>query len=244
MTSDEVRSVNRSYEIAVRNLNSLAWEVMLPSEKVHDLQAIENKNAMDQNRIPCEVRAEPMQQGEWGYQVDNQIVVNSNELDNPNFMEHVDTIYHEGSHARDTQAQCFQEVRSQYTQEQLAERSTPVPDPETNPEGYWNHPAEVAARQAGEEGVERTMSDREHILEVDRQMNEAHPMNQILQTYDYDALETPVESENTSVENSAHAADTSHSAETSAGISAGLDAGNAGIDASAGVDVGQDAEDF
>ena len=75
MTSDEVRSVNRSYEIAVRNLNSRAWEVMLPSEKVHDLQAIENKNAMDQNRIPCEVRAEPMQQGEWGYQVDNQIVV-------------------------------------------------------------------------------------------------------------------------------------------------------------------------
>ncbi len=244
MTSDEVRSVNRSYEIAVRNLNSRAWEVMLPSEKVHDLQAIENKNAMDQNRIPCEVRAEPMQQGEWGYQVDNQIVVNSNELDNPNYMEHVDTIYHEGSHARDTQAQYFQEVRSQYTPEQLAERSTPVPDPETNPEGYWNHPAEVAARQAGEEGVERTMSDREHILEVDRQMNEAHPMNQILQTYDYDALETPVEYENTSVENSAHVADTSHSAETSAGISAGLDAGNAGIDASAGVDGGQDAGDF
>ena len=88
------------------------------------------------------------------------------------------------------------------------------------------------------------MSDREHILEVDRQMNEAHPMNQILQTYDYDALETPVESENTSVENSAHAADTSHSAETSAGISACLDAGNAGIDASAGVDGGHDAGDF
>ncbi|WP_315372386.1 hypothetical protein [Paenibacillus xylanexedens] len=49
MTSDEARSVNRSYEIAMRNLNSRAWEVMLPSEKVHDLQAIENKNAMDQN---------------------------------------------------------------------------------------------------------------------------------------------------------------------------------------------------
>lgn len=69
-------------------------------------------------------------------------------------------------------------------------------------------------------------------------------MNQILQTYDYDALETPVESENTSVENSSYAADTSHGTETSAGISAGLDAGNAGIDASAGVDGGQDAGDF
>lgn len=241
MTSDEARSINRSYEIAVRNLNSHAWEVMLPSEKIQDLQAIENKNAMDQNRIPCEVRAEPMQQGEWGYQVDNQIVVNSNELDNPNFMEHVDTIYHEGSHARDTQAQFFQEVRSQYTPEQLAERSTPVPDPETNPEGYWNHPAEVAAREAGEEGVEQTMSDREHILEVDRQMNEAHPMNQILQTYDYNALETPIDTEASSPDNSAS---TANAAQT-ASVSAGMDAGTgAGMDASAGVDGGQDAGDF
>lgn len=75
-------------------------------------------------------------------------------------------------------------------------------------------------------------------------MNEAHPMNQILQTYDYNALETPIESENTSVENSAHTVDTSHSAETSTGISSGMDAGAAGMDASAGVDGGQDAGDF
>lgn len=240
MTSDEVRSINHSYEIAVRNLNSRAWELMLPSEKVHDLQAIENKNAMDQNRIPCEVRAEPMQQGQWGYQVDNQIVVNSNELDNPNFIEHVDTIYHEGSHARDTQAQYLQEVQSQYTPEQLAERSTPVPNPETNPEGYFNHPAEVAAREAGEEGVEKTISDREHIIEVDRQMNEAHPTNQILQTYDYNALEIPIESETPMAENSEATATTSQGEE----MSSGMESGASGIDASAGFDGGQDIEDF
>lgn len=237
MTNSEAQSINHSYEIAVRNLNSRAWEVMLPSEKVHDLQAIENKNAMDQNRLPCEVRTEPMQQGEWGYQVDNQIVVNSNELDNPNFMEHVDTIYHEGSHARDTQAQYFQEVRSQYTPEELAARSTPVPDPETNPEGYWNHPAEVAAREAGEEGTERTINDREHIMEVDRQMNETHLMNQILQTYDYNALETPIESEAESGESHAAASTASNGAEAALGMSSGMDA-------SAGVDGGQDAGSF
>ena len=36
---------------------------MLPSEKIGDLQAIENKNAIDQGRIACEVRAEPMDKG-------------------------------------------------------------------------------------------------------------------------------------------------------------------------------------
>lgn len=240
MTNDEVRSINRSYEIAVRNLNSRAWEIMLPSEKINDLQAIENKNAMDQNRIPCEVRAEPMQQGKWGYQVDNQIVVNSNELDNPNFMEHVDTIYHEGSHARDTQAQYFREVRSQYTPEQLAERSTPIPDPKTNLMGYRNHPAEVAAREAGEAGVRRTMNDRENIMEVDRQMNEAHPMNQILQTYDYNALDTPIESKTSVTDNSETTEVVSYCEE----MSSGMDEGVSGVDSSEGVDNGQDAGDF
>lgn len=241
MTDNEIRSINHSYEIAVRNLNSRAWAVMLPNEKIHDLQAIENKNAMEQNRIPCEVCAEPMQHGEWGYQVDNQIVINRNELENPNFMEHVDTIYHEGSHARDTQAQYFQEVRSQYTPEQLAERSMPVPDPEINPEGYWNHPAEMAAREAGAEGVERTMSDQEHIVAVDRQMNEAHPMNQILQTYDYNALDIPIESE-TIAENNELTTCASQDATLSSEISSGQDVGSVDMNEAVGVDEGQDIE--
>lgn len=193
MTEEEIYSINHNYEIAVRNLNSQAWNVMLPSEKIHDLQAIENKNALDQGRLACEVRAEPMDQGRWGYQGGTQIVVNSNELDNPNFMEHVNTIYHEGSHARDWQGQYITEVRSQYTPEQLAERNSPVPDPSIDPAGYWNHPSEAAARQAGEEGVVKTRSDREHITAVDLRMHEAHPVNQILETHDYIALGTPLQ---------------------------------------------------
>lgn len=185
--TEEQYSINRSYELAVRNLNSKAWEIMLPSEKVGDLQAIENKNAMDQGRIACEVRAEPMEQGAWGYQQGNEIVVNSNELSNPNFMEHIDTIYHEGSHARDWQATFIPEVRSEYTPEQLQAVNSHIPDPEVNPDGYWNHPAEVAAREAGARGVEKTLSDQEQIAQVDRTNHTQ--INQILETYDYIALE-------------------------------------------------------
>ena len=191
--TEEQYNINRSYELAVRNLNSKAWEIMLPSEKIGDLQAIENKNAMGHGRIACEVRAEPMEQGAWGYQQGNEIVVNSNELNNPNFMEHVDTLYHEGSHARDWQATFIPEVRSEYTTEQLQAVNSPIPDPDIDPNGYWNHPAEVAAREAGARGVEKTLSDQEQIAQVDRANHTL--INQILETYDYIALEptdTPV----------------------------------------------------
>lgn len=269
MTEEEIYVVNHEYEIAVRNLNSQAWNVMLPSEKIHDLQAIENKSALDQGRLACEVRAEPMDQGRWGYQEGLQIVVNSNELDNPNFMEHVNTIYHEGSHARDWQGQYITEVRNQYTPGQLAERNSPVPDPSVDPAGYWNHPSETAARQAGEEGVGKTRSDREHIIAVDRRMHETRPMNQILETHDYIALGTPVqtgtaESEpvrgtdmprspgagrsigsNASPHIAADAGlgtgpNAGPSPGPNAGLNAGLDAGlNAGLDA--GLNAGPDA---
>ena len=185
--TEEQYNINRSYELAVRNFNSRAWEIMLPSEKIGDLQAIENKNAMDQGRIACEVRAEQMEQGTWGYQQGNDIVVNSNELNNPNFMEHVDTLYHEGSHARDWQATFIPEVRSEYTPEELQAVNSPIPDPDVDPSGYWNHPAEVAAREAGARGVEKTFSDQKQIAQVD-QANHT-PINQILETYDYIALE-------------------------------------------------------
>lgn len=184
--ADREAQVNRRYEIAVRNLNSRAWENMFPNEKIQDLQAIENKNALDQGRIACEVRAEPFKQGEWGYQQENDIVINSNELNNPNFIEHIDTIFHEGSHARDWQAEFFPEIRSEYTTDQLKEITAPIPDPQIDPAGYWNHPAEVAAREAGTRGVEKTLSDQEKIAQMDLMK---HTMtNQILEAYDYSVL--------------------------------------------------------
>lgn len=180
-------NINRSYELAVRNLNLRAWEIMLPSEKIGDLQAIENKNAMNQGRIACEVRAEPMEQGVWGYQQGNDIVINSNELSNLNFMEHVDTLYHEGSHARDWQATFIPEVRSEYTPEELQAVNSPIPNPDVDSCGYWNHPAEVAAREAGARGVEKTLNAQEQIAQVDQENHTQ--INQILETYDYIALE-------------------------------------------------------
>ena len=184
MTSDEIRSINHSYEMALRNLNSRAWAAMSDSEKINLLQAIEDKNAMDQNRIACEVLSEPMPPNDRGYHTDNLIMINSDLLNGHDIFETTKTLYHEGSHAMDMQARYFPEVRSQFTPEQLAARGTPIPNPDVDPEGYWNHPAEVAAREAGERGAEKIMSDREHVLAVDRQMNAEHPTNQILQTFD------------------------------------------------------------
>lgn len=71
--------------------------------------------------------------------------------------------------------------------------NSPIPDPDIDPNGYWNHPAEVAAREAGARGVEKTLSDQEQIAQVDRANHTL--INQILETYDYIALEptdTPV----------------------------------------------------
>ena len=199
MTLEERDLINRRYEIAVRNLNSAAWGKMQDSEKLQDLQAIENKNAMEQHRLACEVVGENMEKGDWGYQQGLKIAVNSNELNNPNFMEHVDTVFHEGSHTRDWQAQFLTELKSEYTPEDLKIRNSPIPDYEKDPNGYFYHPAEVAARQAGEEGVRQIQSDREHILNVDAEMQEQQPfVNQILQTYDYVAmnLDTEIQDEN------------------------------------------------
>lgn len=232
----EQYDINRSYEIAVRNLNSRAWgEVMLPSEKVGDLQAIENKNAMDQGRIACEVRAEPMEPGLWGYQQGTQIVVNANELNNPHFFEHIDTLYHEGSHARDWQAQFIPEIRSEYTQEQLQAIHSPIPDPEIDPNGYWNHPAEVAAREAGAQGVEKTLRDQEQIAQVD--MANHTPINQILQTYDYLALEsTPSQEVATSV-----SPDTDRGAEATSAANLSAEVGQ-GEDMSVSIDLSNGEE--
>ena len=199
MTLEERDLINRRYEIAVRNLNSAAWGKMQDSEKLQDLQAIENKNALEQHRLACEVVGENMEKGDWGYQQGLKIAVNSNELNNPNFMEHVDTVFHEGSHTRDWQAQFLTELKSEYTPEDLKIRNSPIPDYEKDPNGYFYHPAEVAARQAGEEGVRQIQSDREHILNVDAEMQEQQPfVNQILQTYDYVAmnLDTEIQDEN------------------------------------------------
>ena len=193
MNDEERYAINHSYEIAVRNLNSRGWELMTQDDKLHDLQAIEDKNAMDQNRLACTVIAESLENGVWGYQQGMNIVVNESELNNRNIMEQVDTLFHEGSHARDWQAQFFNEIKGQYFPGQLEERLTPIPNPDKDMKGYLNHPAEVAAREAGSKGVEKVENDKILIEAMDQQMREGQPKNQILQTYEYLALDIAAE---------------------------------------------------
>lgn len=187
---DEEWKIHHDYEIALRNLNPVGWPKMSEQEKIANFQAIENKIALDEGRIPAEIRAEMMPAETMGYQQGNTIVYNTYALQGPNFMESVDTAYHEGSHVRDWQAQFLPEVRDGYAPEELEARSTPIPEPQADWEGYWNHPAEQAAREAGEVGVAKTLQEQARIAQVDREIHEAGPVrNQILETYDYLALE-------------------------------------------------------
>ena len=187
---DEEWKIRHDYEIALRNLNPVGWEGMSQQEKVANFQAIENKIALDEGRIPAEIRAETMPAETMGYQQGNTIVYNTDALQDPNFMDSVDTAYHEGSHVRDWQAQFLPEVQAGYAPEELEARSAPIPEPQADWEGYWNHPAEQAAREAGEVGVAKTLQEQVYIAQVDREMHEAGPVrNQILETYDYLALE-------------------------------------------------------
>lgn len=189
MDDAEREKISISYQRAVRNCNEKAWSVMTPNEKVRDMQDIENYNAMQQNRIPSEVSVEELGPGTYGYQIRNSIVLSHSELNTTNYQENIDTIFHEGQHSYVRQSQWITEVREQFEQEhtpeEIQEIYAPVPNPEVDPVGYYMHPNEMMAREAGREGVQQLENDREVIRQVDSELNH---YNQILETYDYDAL--------------------------------------------------------
>ena len=179
-------NINHEYEIALRNLNPDGWARMTLQDKVHTLQAIEDKIAYDTGRIPAEITIdEKLTECQLGMQRDNSIVLSSAALTDPDFLNNaVNTTYHEASHVRDWQAN----VRAGYKPEDLAARQAPIPDPEKDWPGYWNHPAEQAARSAGELGVRKTIEDQQTISAADNEMHAAS-RSQILETFDYLALE-------------------------------------------------------
>lgn len=190
MTDEEIK-ITQNYERAVRNLNSRAWDdnVMLPSEKIADLQHIENYNAMIHNRLAADVRMENLESGLCGYAQGMEIVISKEALENEPYLDNVDTIFHESKHVEQFQANYIPEVREQYSEEELSAINLPVPDPEEDYEGYYNSPAEKAARQAGQDGVKQVVNDRETILVADREQRiEMGTRNQILETYDYCVL--------------------------------------------------------
>lgn len=183
-------NVNIAYQKAIRNLNETAWAQMSPNEKIDILQAIEEKAAKDQHRLPCMVSAEPMEEDMYGYHTGGDIVINLNKLNDPDYMEIINTLYHEGSHARDMQSEYFYSIRKtmNLSDEEYQERMKPIPDPDIDFDGYYYHKAEIAAREAGGAGSIQVIDDREKIAVIDREIAQLHPRNQILTTYDYDAL--------------------------------------------------------
>lgn len=182
-------NINHGYEVALRNINQDGWARMSLQDKVHTLQAIEDKIAYDTGRIPAEITTvENLPECQLGMQKENAIILNSTRLNDQNFLDVINTTYHEASHVRDWQATYIPDVRASYTPEELEARQAPIPDPERDWEGYWIHPAEKAARSAGELGVQKTFEDQQTIVAIDQKLHTCR--NQILETYDYLALET------------------------------------------------------
>lgn len=186
-TPEERNQIQRSYEMALRN--SRAWEVLLPSEKLNILQSIEDKIAMDHNRLTADVNFRQLPDHVWGQQLDNSIILNVSKIDN--FQDMVTTLYHENAHIEDTQLHDFPEKQLALTEAQkaqLAARNAPVPDPERDYKGYYIHPSEVNAREAEEKGLAQIQADLQAIQEYDASH---HSSNQILQVYDELVLTQP-----------------------------------------------------
>lgn len=183
-TDEECERINHNYQIAVRNMNDRAWSAMLDSEKIANLQDIENKLAMDAGRIPSEVVTTKELAGEYGAQDGNTLLIDAQSLQKDDFREVLDTLYHEDAHARDWVNSVFSDRQAALSPEErqaLEARMTPVPSAEKDFNGYWNHPAEVNARAAGKAGVEQLLSDQQALAQYDASHKAT---NQILQTYD------------------------------------------------------------
>ena len=186
-TPEERNQIQRAYEMALRN--SRAWDVLLPSEKLNILQSIEDKIAMDHNRLTADVNFRQLSDHVWGQQLDNSIILNASKMGN--FQDSVATLYHENAHIEDAQLRYFQEKQLALTdaqKAQLAARNTPVPNANKDYQSYYNHPAEVNARTAEEKGLAQLLADQQAIQDYDASH---HSTNQILQVYDELVLALP-----------------------------------------------------
>lgn len=187
-TPQEREQIQHAYEMALRN--SRAWDVLLPSEKLNILQSIEDKIAMDHNRISADVNFQQLPDHTWGQQTENSIILNVSKMDN--FRDMVTTLYHENAHVEDAQMLIFKEKQAATLTEtqkaELAARNTPVPDPDRDFKGYYHHPTEVNARISEEKGLAQLRADMQAIQEYDASH---HSTNQILQVYDELVLVPP-----------------------------------------------------
>lgn len=188
-TGEQREQITVDYQRAIRNCNDAAWDKMTVGEKIQDMQSIENYHAMQQNRIAADVSATSMQKGMHGYQAGNSIVVSEADIKGGNYKECIDTVYHEGEHCYFWQGEIFTGVRQQmeheFTSEQLEQIQSPVPDAREDFNSYYQHLNEISARAEGQRGVTQIREDQTAVKEVDANMPH---QNQVLETYDYDAL--------------------------------------------------------
>lgn len=96
--------LQNDYEQPLRNLNGRALSIMEDSEKHHDLQTIEDYTVRQEERPPAQVSAADPAAVTYGKQVENNIFLNQEVLDSTDYMKNVGTVFHEGKHVKDYQA--------------------------------------------------------------------------------------------------------------------------------------------
>lgn len=189
MTREEYEAL-KAGTLAERNLNTLGVSKMSEAEILEQFQALSDKIAVQNHMIPAEVLAQQLSRNEYGYQQGNTIVLNSDFIkpdtlkDPDNLREMNDTVFHENCHLRDFQASFLSEVRQGMTPNELVGLEQRLSEVESNSwEAYYNHPGEIAAREAGRIGIEKMAYEQQLIEDVDAVVNGGR--NQILATFDF-----------------------------------------------------------
>ena len=200
-TGQSRAEISVAYERALRNENSDAWSKMERSEKIADLQAIENEYAAREGRVPAKVEAAALPTttlGRYSPQK-NLIQINQDSLDKANSAEHarrVETVLHEGTHSFQAQAAnktLKQNVNPQMTEEAEKAMKVPYVRPEQDRTAYRDHPTEVQARKETARKSSEVGRDKAAVLNHDK----AHPqkINQILVNYDKSVLQNEASAE-------------------------------------------------
>lgn len=189
MTREEYEAL-KAGTLAERNLNTLGVSKMSEAEILEQFQALENKKAALDHMIPAEVLSQKLEPNVYAFQEGGTIVLNSEYIKsdvlqkNDDLQKAFEALLHEHSHLKDFEGVLFKEVRQQMTPDELAglgARVSEIQDDSWN--AYFNHPGEIAAREAGRIGTEKMSYEQQLIADVDSVVNGGR--NQILAIFDF-----------------------------------------------------------
>ena len=188
MEKDDIK-ITRDYERAVRNI-SKGWnnKDYLQADRFSDLQKVADYQAMKEKMdAPTVKHGEQITPGVRGYHYEgkNESYLAPRGMEN-NYQA-IETMTHENRHCAQDQAKTNEDVRQRFTEEQMKSFEEPYVQPNENFEAYYNHPKEVDARQAAEKFREQFENDVKAIEYADKDLH--FRGNQILETYDYNAME-------------------------------------------------------